>query len=86
MNTLSISLINVRCCDGSQVEIIDGSITIGIKRRKKRRRAAMEGTILLVIAIAIPVLTFPAAFIWYLNIGGWKKAYKDRQLSHYAGK
>ena len=29
------------------------------------------------LAIAIPVILFPAAFVWYLNIGGIYKAVKE---------
>ena len=37
----------------------------------------MEGTMVLAIAIAVPVILLPAAFIWYLNIGGLAKAYRQ---------
>lgn len=30
----------------------------------------MEVTMVVGLAIAIPVILFPAAFVWYLNIGG----------------
>jgi hypothetical protein len=30
----------------------------------------MEWPIVLVLVLAIPVLLIPAAYIWYLNIGG----------------
>ena len=30
----------------------------------------MEGPVVVVLAIAIPVILFPAAFVWYLNLGG----------------
>jgi hypothetical protein len=30
----------------------------------------MEGTMILALAVAIPVVLFPAAFIWYINIAG----------------
>lgn len=30
----------------------------------------MEWQIIVALAITIPVVLFPAAFIWYLNIGG----------------
>ena len=30
----------------------------------------MEGTMILALAVAIPVVLFPAAYIWYINIGG----------------
>ena len=30
----------------------------------------MEGQMILALALAIPVILFPVALIWYLNIGG----------------
>ena len=42
----------------------------------------MEWQFILALIIAIPVILFPAAFIWYLNIGGLytsiKKAMESR--------
>jgi hypothetical protein len=46
----------------------------------------MEGTVVLAIAIAVPVVLFPAALIWYLNIGGLMKAYKEQKVAREAGK
>jgi len=30
----------------------------------------MEWQIIVALVIAIPIILFPAAFVWYLNIGG----------------
>ena len=30
----------------------------------------MELTMIVALVIAVPVILFPAAFVWYLNIGG----------------
>jgi hypothetical protein len=30
----------------------------------------MDGGMILALAIGIPVILFPAAFVWYLNISG----------------
>jgi len=30
----------------------------------------MELTLIIALAVAIPVILFPAAFVWYLNVGG----------------
>jgi len=30
----------------------------------------MEGQVIVALAIAIPVVLFPAAFVWYLSLGG----------------
>ena len=37
----------------------------------------MNGYIILALVIAIPVILFPAAFVWYLNIGGLYSAAKE---------
>jgi hypothetical protein len=36
----------------------------------------MEWTFLLALVIAIPLILFPAAFIWFLNVGGLFVAYR----------
>ncbi|MDO9333312.1 MAG: hypothetical protein Q7T57_02165 [Dehalococcoidales bacterium] len=37
----------------------------------------MEGQVIIALAIAIPVILFPAAFVWYLNIGGVFQAVRE---------
>lgn len=37
----------------------------------------MEGQVIVALAIAIPVVLFPAAFVWYLNIGEVLQAVKE---------
>ena len=37
----------------------------------------MEWQVILALALAIPAILFPAAFVWYLNIGGIYAAIKD---------
>ncbi len=37
----------------------------------------MEWTFVVALVIAIPVVLFPAAFIWYMNIGGAVTAMKE---------
>ena len=34
----------------------------------------MELATIIALIVAIPVILFPAAFIWYLNVGGLVKA------------
>ena len=31
------------------------------------------------LAVAIPVILFPAAFIWYINVGGLMQAWQARK-------
>jgi len=37
----------------------------------------MQWEFVVVLVIAIPVILFPAAFVWYLNVGGIFSATKD---------
>ncbi len=37
----------------------------------------MEGTMIVALAVAIPVILFPAAFVWYLNLGGIVHAVRE---------
>ena len=37
----------------------------------------MDGQVVLALAIIIPLILFPAAFVWYLNFGGVVKALKE---------
>ena len=39
-------------------------------RKGHKRRTKMEGQVIVALAIAIPVVLFPAAFVWYLSLGG----------------
>ena len=39
----------------------------------------MEWQIILVLVIFAPLILFPAAFIWYVNIGGFYKELKARR-------
>ena len=37
----------------------------------------MQWEFILALVIAIPIILFPAAFVWYLNIGGIYAAIKE---------
>lgn len=39
----------------------------------------MEWQIILVLVVFAPLILFPAAFIWYVNIGGFYKELKARR-------
>jgi len=48
----------------------------------------MEWQVILVLVLAIPLILFPAAFIWYMNIGGIYAAIKEaraRRVTHEKG-
>ena len=37
----------------------------------------MDGIMTVALIISIPIILFPAAFIWYLNIGGVVQAMRE---------
>ena len=37
----------------------------------------MQWELILALVIAIPIILFPAAYIWYLNVGGIHAAIKE---------
>jgi len=43
----------------------------------KTRFEATTAELGLALVIAIPVILFPAAFVWYLNVGGMFQAIKE---------
>ena len=45
----------------------------------------MDWDFIAVLIIAIPVILFPAAFLWYLNLGGLYDAIRERWLLRQKG-
>ena len=41
----------------------------------------MELTLIVALAVAIPVILLPAAFVWYLNIGGVVRAVREARAA-----
>ena len=41
----------------------------------------MEWQIVVALVIAVPVILFPAAFVWYLNIGGIAQAVREARAA-----
>jgi hypothetical protein len=46
----------------------------------------MEWQIVVALVIAIPIILFPVAFVWYLNIGGIYTAVKEARARRVAYK
>jgi len=46
----------------------------------------MEWQIIVALVIAIPVILFPVAFVWYINIGGIITAIKEARARRIARK
>lgn len=44
----------------------------------------MQWELIVAIIIAIPIILFPAAYIWYLNIGGIYAAIKEARTRRIA--
>ena len=44
----------------------------------------MEWELVIALIIAIPIILFPAAYVWYLNIGGIYAAMKATQAKRVA--
>jgi hypothetical protein len=41
----------------------------------------MEWELIVALVVAIPVILFPAAFVWYLNIGGIIRAVREARAA-----
>ena len=74
---------------GSQLSLLGSKLIVEVRgragRRAKERRTKMEGQLTLALALAIPVILFPVAFVWYLNLG-WvishvKEAVQERKAA-----
>jgi len=39
----------------------------------------MEWPVVLVLVLGIPIILFPAAYVWYLNIGGIYAAIREKR-------
>lgn len=44
----------------------------------------MEATMIVALIVAVPVILFPAAFVWYLNIGGVVHALREAKAKKVA--
>jgi hypothetical protein len=46
----------------------------------------MEGYVITALVVTVPIILFPAAFIWYLNVAGTVAFLKDRAKAREAQK
>ena len=44
----------------------------------------MKWELVVALIIAIPIILFPAAYVWYINIGGVYQAIKDVKIKRLA--
>lgn len=44
----------------------------------------MEWQIVIALVVAIPIILFPVAFVWYLNVGGIYAAIKEARARRVA--
>jgi len=45
----------------------------------------MEWQLLVALIVVVPVILFPAAFVWYMNLGGLYAAVKEARAKKAAG-
>ena len=46
----------------------------------------MDWQIIVALVIAIPIILFPVAFVWYLNIGNVVAAVREWRKTHFASR
>jgi hypothetical protein len=46
----------------------------------------MNAATIVALVVAIPVILFPAAFVWYLNLGGIVKAVREARAKRATAK
>ncbi len=44
----------------------------------------MQWALVIALVIAIPIILFPAAYVWYLNVGGIMSAIKEARARRIA--
>jgi hypothetical protein len=44
----------------------------------------MEWQVVVALVVAVPIILFPAAFVWYLNLGGIYAAIKEARAKKVA--
>jgi hypothetical protein len=59
---------------------------VEIKREGKKEVTTMTVEFAVAIAVAVPIILFPVAFVWYLNIGGMVQALKAKKAKAVAEK
>ena len=68
------------CQDGSKLCRRNSKLIVGVGdgvNRGPERRAKVEAQLILGLVLVIPVVLFPAAFVWYLNVGGGHAAVEE---------
>lgn len=69
---------------GVTAEAVFPGGVIGLGWKRNREVNKMDWQIIVALVIAIPVILFPAAFVWYLNIGGIYTAIKEARARRVA--
>jgi hypothetical protein len=62
---------------------VDGKLIVEIRDEEVNK---MQTGMIIALVIAIPVILFPAAFVWYLNIGGIVQAVREARAKKAAAK
>jgi hypothetical protein len=51
---------------------------------KRKEINTMQWELVIALVIAIPIILFPAAYVWYLNVGGIVAAIKEARAKRIA--
>jgi hypothetical protein len=62
------------------------NLKVEAHQRYMKGFADMHWEILIALIIAVPVILFPAAYLWYMDIGGIFSTYKAARARHAARK
>jgi hypothetical protein len=63
-----------KCHGGSRLSWQGVKLIVEIR---KRRYKTMQTELIVALVVAIPIILFPAAYVWYLNVGGVYAAVKE---------
>jgi hypothetical protein len=56
-----------------------------LMERKEKEVKTVETALIIALVVAVPVILFPAAFIWYFNIGGVLQAVRAAKKARAQG-
>jgi hypothetical protein len=61
-------------------------VKVEVQHRHLKGVIGMHWEILIALIIAVPVILFPAAYLWYMDIGGLFTSYKEAKARRAARK
>ena len=77
-------MVENRYYGGSHNRQWHGNLGVKVERTKKQTKKEvkkMQWEIVAALVLAIPVILFPVAFVWYINIGGIVHAVREAKTA-----